>query len=83
MVLASDPLRIRLSLLPGITTEHVEAVARLQWLGLPRIARPRTTVQEEHEPTGAILVVRRGWAFASKLLPNGGRKWSTSSSPAT
>jgi CRP-like cAMP-binding protein len=74
MVLASDPLRVRLSVLPGITAEHVEAIARLQWLGLPRIVRPRMTVEEEHQPTGAILVVRRGWAFASKLLPNGGRQ---------
>ena len=60
MVLASDPLRVRLSALPTVTPEHIDAIARLEWVGLPRIVRPRVTLEEEHEPTSAIFVVRRG-----------------------
>jgi CRP-like cAMP-binding protein len=74
MVLASDPLRVRLSALPTVTPEQVDAVARLERLGLPRIVRPRVTIEDEHEAPSAIFVVRRGWAFASKLLRNGGRQ---------
>jgi CRP-like cAMP-binding protein len=74
MLPVSDPLRVRLSAIAGIGPEHLDAVARLQSLGLPRIVQPRATLEEEHEPPLALFVVRRGWAFASKLLPNGGRQ---------
>src|SRR6266550_2958756 len=74
MVLASDPFRVRLSALPTVAPEHIEALARLQWLGLPRIVRQRVTIEEEQRPASAIFIVRRGWVFASKLLRNGGRQ---------
>jgi CRP-like cAMP-binding protein len=74
MVPVSDTLRARLSAIPGVGPDHIDAVARLQSLGLPRIVQPHATLEEESEPPAALFVVRRGWAFASKLLPNGGRQ---------
>ncbi len=74
MVLVSDPLRARLAALRGTHAEHSEAVARLQALGLPRIEAARATIEEETQQASALFVVRRGWAFASKLLPDGGRQ---------
>jgi CRP-like cAMP-binding protein len=74
MVFASDPLRVRLMSLATVAPEHLDAIARMQWLGLPRIVQPRAILEEENEPTTAAFVVRRGWAFTSKLLSNGHRQ---------
>jgi CRP-like cAMP-binding protein len=74
MELASDPLRARLSSVAVLSSEHLEAVGRLEWLGLPRIVQPHVILAEENEAAASIFVVRRGWAFASKLLPNGSRQ---------
>ena len=67
MVAAADPLGIRLLSVPGVGPDHVEAIARMDSLGLPRIVQPKVTLEEENEPPSSLLVIRRGWAFAFKL----------------
>jgi CRP-like cAMP-binding protein len=74
MAPANDPFCARLASIPGVAREHVEAASRLQSLGLPRIVQARVAIEEDREPASALFIVRRGWAFASKLLPNGSRQ---------
>jgi CRP-like cAMP-binding protein len=69
-----DPLRARLSAIAGATSEQIDCASRIQWLGLSRIVQPQTALEEENQPVGAIHVIRRGWAFSSKLLADGGRQ---------
>jgi CRP-like cAMP-binding protein len=74
MTPTNDPLRLRLTSTPGITRDHIGAVERLQSLGIASIVQAHATLEEESEPPTALYVIRRGWAFASKLLPDGARQ---------
>jgi CRP-like cAMP-binding protein len=74
MVPVSDPFRVRVAAIPGLAPDQVDAVVRLQSMGLPRIVQPHATLEDENEAPQALFVIRRGWVFSSKLLPNGGRQ---------
>jgi CRP-like cAMP-binding protein len=68
----TDPFLTRIGVATALTRDQAEVVRRLQ--GRLQVVPPRTTIVRENASVCKAYAIREGWAFAYKILPDGGRQ---------